>query len=104
MSIKFIPMEEFYACIALTLIKTSYSGWFLYLWHKVSGSLDVIGKSGLRIHNQQEKGYQKDELFFLGFEKVLRMQASVIDSYFTISMLFSDKKSTSVCKGAVNAV
>ena len=35
------------------------------------------GKNGLDIHNQQEKGYQNVELFFLRFEKVLKIQASV---------------------------
>ena len=38
------------------------------------------GKNGLDIRNQQEKSYQNEELFFLGFEKVRSMQASeVID-------------------------
>ena len=32
--------------------------------------MDVQGKNGLDIRNQQEKSYQKDELFFMGFEKV----------------------------------
>ena len=36
------------------------------------------GKNCLDIRNQQEKSYQNDELFFLGFEKVQKMQASVI--------------------------
>jgi len=38
----------------------------------------VLGKNGLHIRIQQEKSYQKDELFFLGFEKVIKMQVSVI--------------------------
>ena len=38
------------------------------------------GKNGLHIRTQQEKSYQNYELFFLGFEKVLKMQASVIIS------------------------
>ena len=38
----------------------------------------MLGKNGLYIRIQQEKSYQNDELFFLGFEKVLKMQASVI--------------------------
>ena len=37
----------------------------------------MLGKSGLHICIQQEKRYQNDELLFLGFEKVLKMQASV---------------------------
>ena len=37
------------------------------------------GKNGLDIRNQQEKSYQNDELFFSGFEKVKKMQASVIN-------------------------
>ena len=36
------------------------------------------GKNGLEIRNQQVKSYQNDELFFLGFEKVEKMQAGVI--------------------------
>ena len=39
-----------------------------------------MGKNGLHIRIQQEKSYQNDELLFLGFEKVLKMQASVIDN------------------------
>ena len=38
------------------------------------------GKIGLHIRIQQEKSYQNDEFFFLGFEKVLKMQASVMSS------------------------
>ena len=41
------------------------------------------GKNGLDIRNQQEKTYQKDELFFMGFEKVEKMEASVMYSYGT---------------------
>ena len=37
------------------------------------------GKSSFKNRIQQEKSYQSDELFFLGFEKVLKMQASVMD-------------------------
>ena len=51
---------------------------FLDFWHKILENLDVPGKSGLHIRIQQEKGYQNDELFFLGFEKALKMQVSVI--------------------------
>ena len=39
----------------------------------------MLGKNGLHIRIQQEKSYQKDELFFLGFEEVLKMQASVVN-------------------------
>ena len=39
------------------------------------------GKNSLDIRNQQEKNYQNDELFFLGFEKVKKMQASVIKNF-----------------------
>ena len=42
--------------------------------------MDVHGKNGLQIRNQQEKSYQNDELFNLGFEKVLKTQASVINA------------------------
>ena len=31
------------------------------------------GKNGLNICTQQEKSYQNDEFFFIGFEKVLKM-------------------------------
>ena len=37
----------------------------------------MLGKNGLHIRIQQEKSYQNDKLFYLGFEKVLKMQASV---------------------------
>ena len=36
------------------------------------------GKNGLDIRKQQEKSYQNDDLFFLGFDKVKKMQASII--------------------------
>ena len=39
----------------------------------------MLGEIGLHIRIQQEKSYQNDELVFLGFEKVLKMQVSVID-------------------------
>ena len=42
------------------------------------GNLDVLGHNGLYIRIRQEKNNQNDELFFLGFEKVSKMQASVI--------------------------
>ena len=38
----------------------------------------MIEKNGLQKRIQQEKSYQNDEVFFLGFEKVLKVQASVI--------------------------
>ena len=38
----------------------------------------MLGKNGLHIRIQQEETYQNVELFFLLFEKVLKMQASVI--------------------------
>ena len=60
------------------LICREYLGWFIDLWHKISGNLDVLGKNRLHIRIQQEKSYQNDELFFLGFEKFIKMQASVI--------------------------
>ena len=34
----------------------------------------MLGKNGLHIGIQREKSHQNDELFFLGFEKVLKMQ------------------------------
>ena len=42
------------------------------------------GKNGLDIHNQQEKSYQNDVVFFLGFVKVYKMQASVISRHIFI--------------------
>ena len=51
------------------------------LWHKISENLDALGKNGLHIRIQQEKNYQNDELFFLGFKKVLKMQAHVSSIY-----------------------
>ena len=48
--------------------------------------MDVLGKIGLHIRIQQEKSYQKDEIFFLGSEKVLKMQASVICSQSDIKL------------------
>ena len=38
----------------------------------------MLGKNGLHIRIQQEKSYQSDKLFFLGFEKVLKMQVRVV--------------------------
>ena len=40
----------------------------------------MLGKNDLHIRIQQEKSYQIDEFFCLGFEKVLEMRASVIQS------------------------
>ena len=39
------------------------------------------GKNGLLIQIQQEKSYHNDELFYLGFENVLKMHASVMEDY-----------------------
>ena len=44
----------------------------LDIQHKFSSDLDVLRKNGLTIRIQQEKSYQSDELFFLGFEKVFK--------------------------------
>ena len=38
----------------------------------------MLGKNGLHIRIQQEKGYQSDEIYFLGFQKNLKIQASAI--------------------------
>ena len=38
--------------------------------------MDMQGKNGLDIRNQQEKSYKNDKHFIFGFEKVLKMQAS----------------------------
>ena len=40
--------------------------------------MDVLGEIGLNVRIQQEKLCQNDELFFLGSEKVLKIQAIVI--------------------------
>ena len=40
--------------------------------------MDALGKNDLNIRIQQEKSYHNDEIFFFGFEKVLKMQVSVI--------------------------
>ena len=37
----------------------------------------MVGKNGLNIYIQQKKCYQNGKLFVSGFEKVLKMQASV---------------------------
>ena len=42
--------------------------------------MDVLGKNSLHIRIQQEKSYHRDEVIFLVFEKVFKMQASVIRS------------------------
>ena len=42
----------------------------------------MLGKNGLHIRIQQEKSYQNDKLFYLGFEKVLKMKASVILDFY----------------------
>ena len=80
-SVKIIPLEEIYACkvlhfllsSSLTLFKNSFSVWFLDLWHTISGNPDLLGEIGL-----QETSYQNDKLFFFGFEKKLKLQASVL--------------------------
>ena len=41
----------------------------------------MLGKNGIHIRIQQEKSYQNDKLFYLGFGKVLKMQASVIEMF-----------------------
>ena len=43
--------------------------------------MDVLGKKGLSIRIQQEKNYQNDELFFLGFEKVWKKCRPVLSNY-----------------------
>ena len=91
--VKFIHLGKFCSCIvlnfllssALPLIKNSYLGWCLDLWHKISGSLSVLGKNGLYDWIQEKKSCQNDELFFMGIEKVLKMQASVISKCFFLS-------------------
>ena len=50
-------------------------------------------KNGLDIRNQQENRFQNDDLFFLGFGKVLKMQASVINEDW-----FNAKKAHSLMK------
>ena len=44
----------------------------------------MLGKNGLHIRAQQEKSYQNYKHFYLGFEKVLKMQASVIDGVLVV--------------------
>ena len=56
--------------------------------HKISGYLNVEGKSGLDIRNQKDKSYKIDELFFLGHEKVKKMQAGVIAEVYYILFEF----------------
>ena len=46
---------------------------FLSLQHEISENLDVLVKICLNIRVQQEKNYQKGEVFVLGFEKVFKM-------------------------------
>ena len=58
----------------------------------------MLRKNGLHIRIQQEKIYQNDELFSLGFEKVLRMQASVIESQqYEMSFFYCAKIFAFVC-------
>ena len=47
----------------------------------------MLRKNDLHIRITQEKSYQNDEVFFLGFEKVLKMQPSVIELTFMQSVL-----------------
>ena len=44
--------------------------------------MDVLGKNGLHIRIQQEKSYQNDKLFYLGFEKVIKIagQCYLVDT------------------------
>ena len=42
--------------------------------------MDVQGKNGFDIRNKQEKSYKNDELFFLGFEKLLKNAGQCNDS------------------------
>ena len=51
----------------------------------------MLGKNGFHIRIQQEKSYQNDELFFLGFEKVLKLQGSVVMAFisFVIELLIA---------------
>ena len=50
--------------------------------------MDVLRKkNGLNFRIQQEKSYQNEELFFLGFEKVLKMQARAVLFFSKNSML-----------------
>ena len=39
----------------------------------------MLGKNGFHIRIHQEKSNQIDELIFLGFEKVWKMQTSVLE-------------------------
>ena len=41
------------------------------------GSLGRAGKNGSDIRNLQEKSYHNEEVYFSGFEKVLKKQGSV---------------------------
>ena len=83
----FIPLEEFYAnkelnfllSSALTLIKNSCLGSFLELWHKVLKKPWRAGKKCFTYSYSEGKRLSEWwTLFFWGFEKVLKMQASVI--------------------------
>ena len=59
-----------------------FDGWLMTRWLLSGGFLRGLltgyRKNGLNIRIQQEKNYQNDELFLLWFEKVLKMQGSVI--------------------------
>ena len=45
------------------------------------GRSGPVGKNDLNICIVKEKSYQNDELFFMGIEMVLKLQASVIFHY-----------------------
>ena len=83
--VEHFPLEELYACILLKLfdIFGINTNWiqqyraFFNLKHKKPGDLDVLGKNSLNIRFKQEQNTQRDELFFLGFEKGLKMQVSM---------------------------
>ena len=48
----------------------------------------MLGKNGLTIRIQQGKSYQNYELILLCFEKVLKMQDSVIDRTLLLYTIF----------------
>ena len=47
----------------------------------------MLGKNGVHIRIQQEKSYHNVKLFYLGFEKVLKMQGSVIIAHISMRSL-----------------
>ena len=61
----------------------------------------MLGKNGLHIRVHHEKSHQNDDFFFLGFEKVLKMQASNIytpstDRYLVYNLKLSLLHATNV--------